>query len=159
VRDYCSGAHTLLGGAADAAIVLPPSNFQLKNQGFNDFGLTMQYAPELAFSGTMANKAWAARNPDVPKRVLAAHSKATEDFYDERNRVEAHKLLVRVGGQKVDDIEKVYYFRKNNLFERVGKISQVKLNVLIDAPVGLADLQARGTIERFQLPDVAQLSD
>src|SRR5262245_36359861 len=62
-------AQALLSGAVDAAILLPPSNFQLQNQGFNDLGLTIEYAPELAFSGTMANKAWAARNPDVLKRV------------------------------------------------------------------------------------------
>jgi NitT/TauT family transport system substrate-binding protein len=160
VRDYCSGAYTLLGGAVDAAILLPPSNFQLKNQDFNDLGLTMQYAPELAFSGTVANKAWAAGNPDVPKRVLAAHSKGTKYFYDERNRAKAIQLLVRVSGQKVDDVEKVYYFfRKNNFFDRAGKISRVKLNALIDALVGLGDLQARSNIERFLLPGVAQLSD
>jgi NitT/TauT family transport system substrate-binding protein len=54
-------AQALLSGAVDAAILLPPSNFQLQNQGFNDLGLTIEYAPELAFSGTMANKAWAAQ--------------------------------------------------------------------------------------------------
>ena len=77
-------AQALLSGAVDAAILLPPSNFQLQNQGFNDLGLTIEYAPELAFSGTIANKAWAARNPDVLKRVLAAQSKSTEYFYDEQ---------------------------------------------------------------------------
>ena len=122
-------AQALLSGAVDAAILLPPSNFQLQNQGFNDLGLTIEYAPELAFSGTMANKAWAARNPDVLKRVLAAQSKSTEFFYDERNRAEAVQLLVRVSGQKVDDVEKAYdFFRKNNFFDRTGKISRAKLN-------------------------------
>jgi ABC-type nitrate/sulfonate/bicarbonate transport system substrate-binding protein len=62
-------AQALLSGAVDAAILLPPSNFQLQNQGYNDLGLTIEYAPDLVFSGTMANKAWAARNPDVLKRV------------------------------------------------------------------------------------------
>ena len=153
-------AQALLGGAVDAAILLPPSNFQLQNQGFNDLGLTIEYAPELAFSGTMANKAWAARNPDVLKRVLAAQSKSTEFFYDERNRAEAIQLLVRISGQKVDDVEKAYdFFRKNNFFDRTGKISRVKLNAIIDALVGLGDLPARGNVERFLLPGVAQLSD
>src|SRR5207244_8376208 len=69
-------AQALLSGAVDAAIVLPPSNFQLQAGGFNDLGLTIEYAPELAFSGTVANKAWAGRNPDVLKRVLAAQAKS-----------------------------------------------------------------------------------
>jgi ABC-type nitrate/sulfonate/bicarbonate transport system substrate-binding protein len=153
-------AQALLGGAVDAAILLPPSNFQLQNQGFNDLGLTIEYAPELAFSGTMANEAWAARGPEVLKRVLAAQSKSTEYFYDEKNRAEAIALLVRVSGQKVDDVEKAYdFFRKNNFFDRTGKISRAKLNALLDALVSLGDLPARGNIERFLLPGVAELSD
>src|SRR6266481_5447830 len=120
-------AQALLSGAVDAAILLPPSNFQLQNQGYNELGLTIEYAPELAFSGTMANKTWAARNPDVLRRVLAAQSKSTEFSYDERNRAEAVQLLVRVSGQKVDDVEKAYdFFRKNNFFDRTGKISRAK---------------------------------
>jgi NitT/TauT family transport system substrate-binding protein len=108
----------------------------------------------------MANKAWAARNPDVLKRVLAAQKKSTEYFYDERNRAELVRLLVRVSGQKVDDVEKAYdFFRKNNFFDSTGKISRTKLNALLDALVGLGDLPARGNIERFLLPGVAELSD
>ena len=58
-------AQALLSGAVDAAILLPPSNFQIQNQGYNDLGLTMQYAPELAFSATVVNRAWATRNAEV----------------------------------------------------------------------------------------------
>ena len=100
-------AQALLSGAVDAAILLPPSNFQIQNAGYNDLGLTMEYAPELAFSGTMVNKAWAARNPDVLKRVLAAQSKSIEYLYDERNRAEVVRILVAVSGQKAEDVEKV----------------------------------------------------
>src|ERR1700716_2912181 len=45
-------AQALLSGAVDAAILLPPSNFQIQAAGYNDLGLTIEYAPELAFSGT-----------------------------------------------------------------------------------------------------------
>src|SRR5215471_9452227 len=75
-------AQALLSGAVDAAIVLPPSNFQLQAAGYNDLGLTVEYAPELPFSGTGVNKAWGSRNPELVKRVLAAQTKSTEYFYD-----------------------------------------------------------------------------
>src|SRR5436305_1298902 len=153
-------AQALLSGAVDAAILLPPSNFQLESQGFNSLGLTIEYAPELAFSGTMANKAWAARNPEALKRVLAVQSRSTEFLYNEGNRAEAVALLVRLSGQKADDVEKAYdFFRKNNFFDRTGRISRVKLNALIDALVDLGDLPARGNVERFLLPGVVELSD
>jgi NitT/TauT family transport system substrate-binding protein len=79
-------AQALLSGAVDAAIVLPPSNFQLQAAGYNDLGLTVEYAPELPFSGTAVSKAWASRNQDVLRRVLAVQAKSIEYFYDERNR-------------------------------------------------------------------------
>ena len=99
-------AQALLGGAVDAAIVLPPSNFQIESAGYNNLGLTIEYAPELAFSGTVVNKAWSDRNPDVLRRVLAAQSKGIEFFYDERNRAELVRILVAASGQKPEDVEK-----------------------------------------------------
>jgi NitT/TauT family transport system substrate-binding protein len=153
-------AQALLSGAVDAAILLPPSNFQIQAAGYNDLGLTIEYAPELAFSGTVVNKAWAGRNQDVLRRALAAQSKSIEYFYDDRNRADAVRILVAVSGLKIEDVEKSYdFFRKNNFFDRTGSISRPKMNALLDALVTLGDLQARGNIERFLLPGVAQLSD
>ena len=153
-------AQALLGGAVDAAILLPPSNFQVQSQGYNDLGLAMKYAPELAFSGTVVNKTWAAGNADALKRVLAAQSKSTEYFYDTKNHVEVVNILVKVSGQKVEDVEKSYdFFRDNNFFDRTGKISKRKMNALIDALVTLGDVKTAGNIERFLLPGDAQLSD
>jgi ABC-type nitrate/sulfonate/bicarbonate transport system substrate-binding protein len=153
-------AQALLGGAVDAAILLPPSNFQVQAQGYNDLGLAMQYAPELAFSGTVVNKAWGAANADVLKRVLAVQSKSTDYLYDAKNRAEAVSILVKVSGQKPEDVEKSYdFFNKNNFFDRTGKISRVKMNALMAALVGLGDIKAAGSLDRFLLPGVAQLSD
>jgi ABC-type nitrate/sulfonate/bicarbonate transport system substrate-binding protein len=153
-------AQALLGGAVDAALLLPPSNFQVQAAGYNDLGLTIEYAPELAFSGTVVNKTWAGRNQDVLRRVLAAQSKSIAYFYDDGNRAEVVRILLAVSGLKIEDVEKAYdFFRKNNFFDRTGKISRSKMNALLDAMVSLGDLQARGNIERFLLPGVAQLSD
>jgi NitT/TauT family transport system substrate-binding protein len=153
-------AQALLGGAVDAAILLPPSNFQVQTQGYNDLGLAMKYAPELAFSGTVVNKAWAARNADLLKRALAAQSKSIEYLYDPKNRADVVRILVAVSGQKAEDVEKSYdFFNNNNLFDRTGKISRLKMNALIDALVSLGDVKAPGNIERFLLLGVAQLSD
>src|SRR5215470_10894572 len=153
-------AQALLSGAVDAAILLPPSNFQIQNQGYNDLGLAMQYAPELAFSGTVVNKPWAARSADMLKRVLAAQSKSTEYLYDSKNRTEVVNILMKVSGQKLEDVDKSYdFFTKNNFFDRTGKISRAKMTALIEALVGLGDVKTAGNIERFLLPGVAQLSD
>jgi ABC-type nitrate/sulfonate/bicarbonate transport system substrate-binding protein len=153
-------AQALLSGAVDAAILLPPSNFQIQTAGYNDIGLTMEYAPELAFSGTTVNKAWASRNQNALGRVLAAQAKSTEYLYDDRNRAEVVRILTTVSGLKLEDVEKSYdFFRKNNFFDRTGKISRPKLNALVDALISLGDVPARGNVERFVLSGTAQLSD
>jgi ABC-type nitrate/sulfonate/bicarbonate transport system substrate-binding protein len=153
-------AQALLSGAVDAAILLPPSNFQVQNQGYNDLGLAMKYAPELAFSGTVVNKAWAARSADLLKRVLVAQSQSTEYLYDSKNRTEVVNILAKVSGQRLEDVDRSYdFFNKNNFFDRTGKISRAKMTALIEALVSLGDVKAPGDIERFLLPGIAQLSD
>jgi ABC-type nitrate/sulfonate/bicarbonate transport system substrate-binding protein len=153
-------AQALLGGAVDAAILLPPFNFQAEAQGFSNLGLTVEYAPELPFSGTVVNKAWATSHQDILKRILAAHSKAVEWFYDDKNRDEAIAILTSVSSLKPDDVAKSYdFFRKNAFFERTGAISRKKMTALIDALTSLGDVQAKGNIERFVMPAVTQISD
>jgi NitT/TauT family transport system substrate-binding protein len=153
-------ASALLAGAVDAAILLPPFNFQAEAQGFNNLGLTVEYAPELPFSGTVVNKSWAAKNQAILKRLLAAHAKSVEWFYDDRNRDEAVKLLVAASSLKPDDVQKSYdFFRKNNFFDRSGTISRSKMTALIDALQSLGDVQARGNIERFVMPEITQVSN
>jgi len=153
-------AQALLGGAVDAAILLPPFNFQAEAQGFNNLGLTVEYAPELPFSGTVVNKTWASKNQDLLKRMLAAHTKSVEWFYDDKNRDEAIAILASVSSLKPDDVAKSYdFFRKNAFFDRTGTISRKKMSALIDALTTLGDVQAKGNIERFVMPAVTQISE
>jgi ABC-type nitrate/sulfonate/bicarbonate transport system substrate-binding protein len=146
-------AQALLGGAVDAAILLPPFNFQAEAQGFNNLGLTVEYAPELPFSGTVVNKKWAADRSAILKRLLQAHTKSVQWFYDDANREEAINILGSVTSLKPDDIAKSYdFFRKNSFFDRTGAISRKKMDALVEALTTLGDVQTKGNVERFVLP-------
>ena len=150
----------LVAGAVDAAILLPPFNFQAEAAGFRNLGLTIEYAPELPFSGTVVNKAWAARHQAVLARILSAHARSVAWFYDDGNRREAVRLMVAASGLKPDDVEKSYdFFRNNAFFDRSGRISKTKMNALLAALRTLGDVQSPGNIERFVLPGVAELAD
>ena len=152
-------AQALLSNAVDAAIILPPFNFQAVAQGFNELGLTVDYAPELPFSGTVVNLTWAKAHQDVMARVLAAHAKATAWFEDDRNRAEAVRIMVEASKLKPDEVEKAYdFFRKGKYFEPTGRISRKKLGALIDALVGLGDIP-KIEVERLVLPGVTQMAD
>lgn len=152
-------AQALLSGAVDAAILLPPFNFQAMAQGFNELGLTVDFAPELPFSGTVVNLAWAKAHQDLLTRILAAHAKAIAWFNDDANRAEAVRMMVEASKLKPDEVEKSYdFFRKGKFFEPTGKISRKKMGALIDALVSLGDAQ-KIEVERLVLPGVTQIAD
>jgi ABC-type nitrate/sulfonate/bicarbonate transport system substrate-binding protein len=152
-------AQALLANAVDAAILLPPFNFQAVAQGFHELGLTVDFAPELPFSGTVVNLPWAKAHPDVMARVLAAHAKATAWFEDDRNRAEAVRIMVAASKLKPDEVEQAYdFFRKGKFFEPTGKVSRKRLAALVDALVGLGDIP-KIEIERLVLPGVTQIAD
>jgi ABC-type nitrate/sulfonate/bicarbonate transport system substrate-binding protein len=152
-------AQALLSNAVDAAIILPPFNFQAVAQGFNELGLTVDYAPELPFSGTVVNLPWAKAHQDVMARVLAAHAKATAWFEDDKNRAEAVRIMVEASKLKPDEVEKAYdFFRKGKYFEPTGRISRKRMDALVDALVGLGDIP-KMPLERLILPGVTQTTD
>jgi NitT/TauT family transport system substrate-binding protein len=152
-------AQALLSGAVDAAILLPPFNFQATAQGFKELGLTVDFTPELPFSGTVVNLAWAKAHQDLLTRLLAAHAKSVAWFNDEANRAEAVKMMAEASKLKTDDVEKSYdFYRKGNFFEQTGKISRRKLGALVDALVSLGDIPNVET-EKLVLPGVTQVVD
>jgi len=153
-------ASALLAGAVDAAILLPPFNFQAVASGFNELGLTIDYVTDLPFSGTVVNVPWANAHTATLRKVLAAHSKAVAWFEDDRNRGEAVAILTAASKLKAEDVEKAYDFmRKGHFFETTGKISRSKLASLAKAMHSLGDLPGAIDIERVVLPGVTQLSD
>ena len=101
-------ASALLAGAVDAAILLPPFNFQAEAQGFTNLGLTVDYAPELPFSGTVVNKAWAARNQALAAADCCGRTpRASPGSRTSKNRDEAIAILVEASSLKPDDVDEV----------------------------------------------------
>jgi len=153
-------ASALQGGAVDAAIVVPPYNFQAVAAGFNELGLTVDYAPELPFSGSIVNRTWADKHKDLLRRMLAAHLKSVAWFYEPANRAEAVQILADVSKIKPEDCEKSYDFLvKGKFFEQKGELSRTKLNALVKAMQQLGDLPADFDTATLVLPDLVKLTD
>jgi NitT/TauT family transport system substrate-binding protein len=153
-------ASALASGAVDAAILLPPYSFQAEAQGFNALGLTVDFAPELPFSGTVVGIAWATSHRAVLARLLDAHAKAVAWFEDDRNRAAAVRMMVKASGLKPDEVEKSYdFYRRGKFFEPTGKVSRTRLGALVAALQSLGDLPAGMTIDRLLLPGVTEVSD
>jgi ABC-type nitrate/sulfonate/bicarbonate transport system substrate-binding protein len=153
-------ASALLAGAVDAAILLPPFNFQTEAAGFNNLGLTIEYVRDLPFSGIAVNVRWANEHKGLLQRILAAHTKSVAWFEDDRNRNEAVSILAAASKLKQGDVEKAYDFMRNgHFFEPTGKVSKSKLTSLAKAMVSLGDLSDTIDIDRVVLPGVSELTD
>ena len=153
-------ASALQAGAVDAAILLPPFNFHAVAAGFNELGLTIDFAPELPFSGTTVNRNWADNNKDVLHRILTAHLKSVAWFYDSKNRAEAVAMMAEASKIKTEDVEKSYdFFVKGKYFEPTGVISRTKLNALVAAMQQLGDLPADFDTGTLVLPGISKLGD
>jgi ABC-type nitrate/sulfonate/bicarbonate transport system substrate-binding protein len=153
-------ASALLAGAVDAAILLPPFNFQAVAAGFTDLGLTIDYVKDLPFSGTVVNVRWANAQKSILQKLLAAHTRSVAWFEDGRNRNEAVQILVAASKLKQEDVEKAYDFMRNgHFFEPTGKVSKSKLASLAKAMVSLGDLPGAIDVDRVLLPGVTQVGD
>jgi len=150
----------LQSGAVDAALLLPPFNFYAESAGFRTVGLTVDYAPDLPFSGSLVNRNWAAKNPAVLKKLMAIGETTVVWMVDAHNRDESVRIMVEAGKLKTEDVAKAYDFLlEHNFFENAGRVSRRKLGVLIAALRELGDIEGGTDIERFVLPGVTQLID
>lgn len=150
----------LQSGAVDAAILLPPFNFFAESAGFTNLGLTIDYAGDLPFSGSIVNRNWAGKNGPALDKLLAITSRSVAWFNDAKNRDEAIAIMGAHSKMKPEDVAKAYDFlHKHNFFESGGKVSRKKLGTLIGALKQLGDLEGPTGIERFVLAGATQMID
>jgi ABC-type nitrate/sulfonate/bicarbonate transport system substrate-binding protein len=153
-------ASALLAGAVDAAILLPPFNFQAVAKGFNSLGLTVDYVKDLPFSGTAVNVAWANANKATLEKLLRVKNKSIAWFEDEQNRAGALRILKSASSLNEDDVYKAYkFFRDGHFFEPTGKVSRTKLHALAKAMESLGDLPGALDVDKLVLPGVTQMTD
>ncbi len=150
----------LKSGVADAAIVLPPLNFQAATAGYPTLGLTADYVKDLPFTGMAIHRRWAAANMPVAKRILAATDKSHAWFANAANRNEAIELLVRHARSSKEDAEESYdYLRRIEYFEPHSKVSRAKLQNLIDSERSHSNVSATLAIDRLAMPGLTELTD
>jgi ABC-type nitrate/sulfonate/bicarbonate transport system substrate-binding protein len=153
-------ASALLSGAVDAAILLPPFNFQATAAGFNELGRTVDYVKDLPFTGTVVNATWAKDHGAILQRLVVAHNKSVAWFEDEHNRAEAVQMMAVESKLKPEEVEKSYdFYRDGHFFEPAGKVSRAKLQALATALEDLGDLSKGTDIGRMLLPGVTQVSE
>lgn len=101
----------LVGGALDAALLLPPANFTAEDEGFARVG----YLPDdlgedwlSSFTAIIVEPKWAAANEDALNGILTARHEALQFLADPDNRDEAIEILAEATEISVEIAEKTY---------------------------------------------------
>jgi len=150
----------LRAGVVDAAIVLPPVNFQAEKAGFVTLGYAADYVKDLPFTGMAVHRRWAAANLSAAKRVLTATDKSVAWLADPSNRGEAVELLVKVGKATKEDAEASYdYLKRIEYFEPSSKISRKKLRNLVELEQRAGTIAGGFDIARLAMPGLTELTD
>jgi NitT/TauT family transport system substrate-binding protein len=150
----------LQAGAVDAAILLPPFNFYAESAGFTNLGLTIDYAKELPFAGSVVNRAWATSHKAALDKLLSVFNQSIAWFSNSANRAEAIKIMVEASRLSEADISMAYDFiHGRKFFESTGKVSRAKMNAILAALKELGDIEGSTALDRFVLPGVTQMMD
>jgi ABC-type nitrate/sulfonate/bicarbonate transport system substrate-binding protein len=150
----------LKAGVVDAAVVLPPLNFQATAQGFSTLGLAADYVKDIPFTGMAVHRRWATANLPAAKRVLVAIDKSIAWLADPSHRGEAVELLVKVAKSSKEDAEASYdYLRRIEYFEPTSKVSRAKLLNLIAMEQSAKTVGASLTVDRLVMPGLTELTD
>jgi NitT/TauT family transport system substrate-binding protein len=150
----------LKAGVADAALVLPPLNFQANAAGYVTLGFAADYIKDLPFTGMTVRRDWAQAHMSAAKRLLVATDQSIAWLNDEAHRGEAIELLVSSAHARKEDADASYdLLRRIAYFEPTSKISRRKLQNLIDVERTLSGVDASFTPERLALPGLTELVD
>jgi len=150
----------LKAGVADAALVLPPLNFQAVASGYVTLGVAANYVKDIPFTGMAVVRPWAAARMDVAKRILTATDKSIAWFADPANHDAAIDLLVDVARASRSDAEASYdYLREIDYFEPSSKVSRAKLRNVIEVERQAGNVGLTLTIERLVMPGLTDLTD
>jgi len=150
----------LKAGVADAALVLPPLNFQAEKAGYVTIAFAPDYVKDLPFTGMAVFKPWAATHADLVKRALAATDASIAWLADTAHRDEAVDLLVKAAHADPEDAAASYdLLRRSGYFEPTSKVSRAKLQSLINEERRAGNIGPALTVERLIMPGITELAD
>ena len=150
----------LKAGVVDAALVLPPLNFQAEKAGYVTIAFAPDYVKDLPFTGMAVFKPWAAQHGDLVKRVLAATDASIAWLADAAHRDEAVDLLVKSAHADPADSAASYdLLRRSGYFEPTSKVSRAKLQNLIQEERRAGNIGATLTVEQLIMPGITELAD
>lgn len=150
----------LKAGVVDAALVLPPLNFQAEKAGYVSIAFAPDYVKDLPFTGMAVFRPWAAQHRELVKRVLAATDASIAWLADAAHRQEAVDLLVAAAHAEPQDAAASYdLLQRSGYFEPTSKVSRAKLANLIAEERRAGNIGPSLTVDQLVMPGLTELAD
>jgi ABC-type nitrate/sulfonate/bicarbonate transport system substrate-binding protein len=150
----------LKAGVADAALVLPPLNFQADKAGFVTIAFAPDYVKDLPFTGMAVQRPWLTAHEPLAKRVLAATDRSIAWLADTAHRDEAIKLLVQTAHADKEDAAASYdLLLRSGYFEPSSKVSRKKLQNVIDEERQAGIIGPSLTVDKLVMTGFTELSE
>lgn len=105
----------LVSGAVQAAALTQPTDLMAIEKGYNKIVNITDVAKSFGFISMVASKNWLKENGDTARAYLRATKKATDFFYDKKNRALVIASLIKHSKIDADAAEKTYDYYVNEL--------------------------------------------
>ncbi|MPZ57245.1 MAG: PhnD/SsuA/transferrin family substrate-binding protein [Rhizobiales bacterium] len=105
----------LVSGTVQAAGLTQPIDLLAMDKGYNRIVDITAVAKNFGFTSLVASRNWLKQNGDTARAFLRATKKATEYFYDKKNRAEVIAILVKHTKIAPDAAAKTYDYFVNEL--------------------------------------------
>jgi ABC-type nitrate/sulfonate/bicarbonate transport system substrate-binding protein len=116
--DAAARAAALESGRADATLLTAPMFFRMEEQGFSNLGNLADFNNVYASTVYLFTRETVNASPDLPERLIRAHSEAIKRFYDDK--AFAVQAYLAYDKQNQADVERIYdLYAKNQSFERI----------------------------------------
>lgn len=140
----------LLSGAVAAAVLTNPLDFTALAQGFVDLGSVPHYLPNWAQNNLLVNTRWAQQNRAAVVAFLRAQIRASEYFYDARNRDEVIAILVKQTGSTPQTAAETYdFYVKERVVAAKAALFEAGIQANLDALVEMGELKSAPPPARF----------
>ena len=141
----------LVAGAVVLAPVLQPLDFMAVDRGFKRFIDAGAFAKDFGFSAIVAKTSWIDQNAATARAFVRAASRATEFFYDRKNRDSAVSTLVSFSKVEPAIAAKVYDYYTTDLrpYARNLDLPAAYIKSVTDYLLESGELKAAGAPSKY----------
>jgi NitT/TauT family transport system substrate-binding protein len=141
----------LQSGGLDAALILPPQDRELMDQGLNAIASTLDYYPNLQLSLTATRRDWAEENPQVLRRYLRAQAGASQWLNDPANRAEAVQILAEATKSSGEAADYTYeqFIQRVNAYPDDGCIQRGGMEKLVQVLGAIGQVSGNPPVEKY----------